>query len=267
MEVLPSKRRRECSPDTSKPSAAIAPSFSNTAISAGKVGRTMSVPATSLEVPGAFRAGSVSTDHLNTDAIAPTTLEAGSGAGPSVPLSMAPSTGAARAGPTKPAARSPIRKTCTKLIENALGKGQATLAGSIEDAVASLFGWAATDGYKTRIKSRVSNIKSNKKFRTSIIAGAVLPARVATMSVEEMRSEGVVRVVTEKTTAMLVATQMPESHTLTISSWLVCPACKDDDVTILTTPVAGEASKKNLQCNVCGHEWIDDPETPNAAGM
>ena len=72
-------------------------------------------------------------------------------------------------------------------------------------------------------------------------------------------------------TSLTSLTSPPHTHlrpeSSRTASWLVCPACKDDDVTILTAPVAGDASKKNLQCNVCCYEWIDDPETPNAAGL
>lgn len=171
-----------------------------------------------------------------------------------------------------PVSKNVVRKTCARLLNMALGKSPNSeiVANAVEEAVASQFGWVAGSDYKTKIKSRVNNIKLNGDLRTSLLNGDLSPETVASMTVDEMRSKKLVETITKSTSEMLHETELAQSNTHSNpSTILICPACKVDDVSISAAPVvaaeAGDEGKKNLQCNVCGHEWVDDPLAPNSA--
>jgi len=131
------------------------------------------------------------------------------------------------------------------------------LATEIEEEVFKVFNNTETR-YKTRIRSRISNLKDKKNpdLRNNLLCMRITPKQFASMSAEEMASDSMKELRTK-----FIKEGINDSHMATVqgtkTSLLKCGKCKQRNCTYnqVQTRSADEPMTTFVLCNGCGHRW------------
>ncbi|KAK0181930.1 hypothetical protein PV327_000108 [Microctonus hyperodae] len=159
-----------------------------------------------------------------------------------------------------------VRLKCRELLASALrvdGKvieGCASpeeLAEELEEAIYAEF--KNTDNrYKNRVRSRVANLRDTKNptLRTNFLVGAITPARLASMSAEEMASDEI-KQLRDKFKKEAINDAQLATVQGTKTDLLKCGKCKQRDCTYnqIQTRSADEPMTTFVLCNHCGNRW------------
>lgn len=159
-----------------------------------------------------------------------------------------------------------VRLKCRELLAAALrvdGKvidGCATpeeLAEELEEAIYAEF--KNTDNrYKNRVRSRVANLRDakNPNLRMNFLVGAITPARLATMSAEEMASDEIKQLREQFKKEAINDAQLATVQG-TKTDLLKCGKCKKRNCTYnqVQTRSADEPMTTFVLCNECGNRW------------
>lgn len=168
----------------------------------------------------------------------------------------------------KPPTGDMIRDKCRGMICAALKKGRkevspsdevrfGNLAAIIEDNIFREHKDTGTK-YKSRVRSRVSNLGDlkNPNLREQVISGHITPAKIATMTTEEMASDNMKKLRHEMTKEAIRDAQLAQV-TGTKSDLLKCSKCKKRNCsyTQAQTRSADEPMTTFVYCNDCGNRW------------
>jgi transcription elongation factor S-II len=164
--------------------------------------------------------------------------------------------------------RDPLRLKCREMLANALELTETIEDGAdlcdvleisarCEDVIYNEF--QNTDSkYKTRIRSRVLNLKDSKnpKLRESVRLGIITPDRLATMTSEEMASDELKSVRAKFTKEAIDDHQMAKTEGAK-TSLLQCKKCKGHNCTYseMQTRSADEPMTIFAYCLDCGNRW------------
>lgn len=168
-----------------------------------------------------------------------------------------------------PPTTSEVRLKCRQLLTEALKKPlprdlitepfleEEILAGRIEECIYQEF--KGTDmKYKTRVRSRVLNLKDDKNpyLRLNLLRGDLAPERIAVMTADEMASDELKKE-REKFTREAINDHQMALTSGTKTSEIKCPACKKYNVTYnqVQTRSADEPMTTFCFCNECGKRW------------
>uniref|UniRef100_A0A3B4CIW7 Transcription elongation factor n=1 Tax=Pygocentrus nattereri TaxID=42514 RepID=A0A3B4CIW7_PYGNA len=167
--------------------------------------------------------------------------------------------------PPPPVTTDSVRNKCRELLVSALqtdddfktiGADCEALAAEIEDYIL-LFLLETTDmKYKTRLRSRISNLKDQKNpdLRRNVLCGNISPERIATMTAEEMASAEL------KEMRKALTKESIREHQLskvggTETDMFICGKCKGKSCTYtqVQTRSADEPMTTFVLCNDCGN--------------
>ncbi|XP_028850303.1 transcription elongation factor A protein 2-like [Denticeps clupeoides] len=168
--------------------------------------------------------------------------------------------------PPVPVTSDSVRTKCKELLESALQTGDdyktigadcACLAAEIEHFIFHEFK-SADLKYKTRLRSRISNLKDQKnpELRRGVLSGAITPERIAKMSAEEMASDelkGIRQALTKESIREHQLSKVGGTET----DMFVCGKCKGKNCTYnqVQTRSADEPMTTFVVCNGCGNRW------------
>jgi len=159
-----------------------------------------------------------------------------------------------------------LRLKCREMIANALkGNGELPdgvvaapeqMAEQLEDAIYQEFN-NTNSMYKTRIRSRVYNLKDAKnELRANLLTGVITSKKLATMTSEEMASDEMKALRTKFTKESI------DDHQLAIAvgtktDMLRCGKCGKRNCTYnqLQTRSSDEPMTTFVLCNECGNRW------------
>ncbi|XP_014237632.1 transcription elongation factor S-II isoform X1 [Trichogramma pretiosum] len=165
-----------------------------------------------------------------------------------------------------PSTTDAVRLKCRELLASALkvdgvsmdGCASAEeLAEDLEDAIFAEF--KNTDNkYRNRVRSRVANLRDSKNptLRTNFIVGAITPARLATMTAEEMASDEIKQLRDKFKKEAINDAQLAQVQG-TKTDLLKCGKCKKRNCTYnqVQTRSADEPMTTFVLCNECGNRW------------
>lgn len=157
-----------------------------------------------------------------------------------------------------------VRNQCIGLIYNGLAYRSTdsesdviAKAVAVEQAVCDAFK-GETPEYKKKIRSLFSNLKtkSNKDLGKRVLMGDISPAKFATMSDEDLKSEDQRRKEVELEKENMKKAQVPMAEK-SISDSLECGRCKKKKVsyTQAQTRSADEPMTTFCECMNCGNRW------------
>ncbi|KAF2366330.1 Transcription elongation factor TFIIS [Trinorchestia longiramus] len=160
-----------------------------------------------------------------------------------------------------------LRLKCREMLSNAL-KGTnempdgvvdmpENLAEQLEDAIFAEFKNTSAQ-YKTRIRSRVYNLKDSKnpQLRNNVLTGVISPKRLAVMTSEEMASKDM-QALREKFTKESIDDHQLAVAQGTKTDLLRCGKCGKRNCTYnqLQTRSSDEPMTTFVLCNNCGNRW------------
>ncbi|XP_030625199.1 transcription elongation factor A protein 2 [Chanos chanos] len=168
--------------------------------------------------------------------------------------------------PPAPVTTDSVRTKCRELLVAALqtdddyktiGADCEHLAAQIEDCIYQEF--KSTDmKYKTRLRSRISNLKDQKNpdLRRNVLCGNIAPDRIATMTAEEMASAELKEIRKALTKESIREHQLSKVGG-TETDMFVCGKCKGKNCTYtqVQTRSADEPMTTFVLCNECGNRW------------
>lgn len=168
--------------------------------------------------------------------------------------------------PPTPVTTDSVRTKCRELLVAALqtdgdyqtiGADCEHLAAQIEDAIYQEF--KSTDiKYKTRLRSRISNLKDQKNpdLRRNVLCGNIAADRIASMSAEEMASAELKEIRKALTKESIREHQLSKVGG-TETDMFVCGKCKGKNCTYtqVQTRSADEPMTTFVLCNECGNRW------------
>jgi transcription elongation factor S-II len=164
--------------------------------------------------------------------------------------------------------RDPVRLKCREMLSQALDLTESIengaelcdlhqLAARCEDVIYAEFKDTAMK-YKTRIRSRVANLKDakNPKLRENVRLGIITPDRLATMTAEDMASDDLKNLRAKFTKESIDDHQMARTQGAKTSQ-LTCGKCKKNNVAYseMQTRSADEPMTTFAFCQECGHRW------------
>ncbi|XP_041954414.1 transcription elongation factor A protein 2 [Alosa pseudoharengus] len=131
------------------------------------------------------------------------------------------------------------------------------LAAQIEDSIYQEF--KATDmKYKTRLRSRISNLRDQKNpdLRRNVLCGNIAPERIATMTAEEMASAELKEIRKAMTKESIREHQLSKVGG-TETDMFICGKCRGKNCTYtqVQTRSADEPMTTFVLCNECGNRW------------
>ncbi|KAH0556641.1 transcription elongation factor S-II isoform X1 [Cotesia glomerata] len=159
-----------------------------------------------------------------------------------------------------------VRLKCRELLASALhvdnlsieacGSPQ-ELAEELEEAIFLEF--KNTDNrYKNRVRSRVANLRDvkNPTLKTNFLVGVITPARLASMTAEEMASDEIKKLRDKFTKESINDSQLATVQG-TQTDLLKCGKCKQRNCTYnqIQTRSADEPMTTFVMCNNCGNRW------------
>uniref|UniRef100_A0AAY4ECM8 Transcription elongation factor n=1 Tax=Denticeps clupeoides TaxID=299321 RepID=A0AAY4ECM8_9TELE len=158
--------------------------------------------------------------------------------------------------PPVPVTSDSVRTKCKELLESALQTGDDYK--TIGADCACLAFKSADLKYKTRLRSRISNLKDQKnpELRRGVLSGAITPERIAKMSAEEMASDelkGIRQALTKESIREHQLSKVGGTET----DMFVCGKCKGKNCTYnqVQTRSADEPMTTFVVCNGCGNRW------------
>ncbi|XP_032415838.1 transcription elongation factor A protein 2 isoform X2 [Xiphophorus hellerii] len=143
------------------------------------------------------------------------------------------------------------------------------LAAQIEERIFQEF--KSTDmKYKTRLRSRISNLKDQKnpELRRNVLCGSIAPERIASMTAEEMASAEL-KQIREALTKESIREHQLSKVGGTETDMFICSKChgKNCTYTQVQTRSADEPMTTFVLCNGCGNRWktfsIVSPHRPS----
>nr|XP_055044104.1 transcription elongation factor A protein 2 [Misgurnus anguillicaudatus] len=168
--------------------------------------------------------------------------------------------------PPTPVTTDSVRTKCRELLVQALqtdgdyqtiGADCEHLAAQIEDSIYQEF--KSTDiKYKTRLRSRISNLKDQKNpdLRRNVLCGNIAADRIASMTAEEMASAELKEIRKALTKESIREHQLSKVGG-TETDMFVCGKCKGKNCTYtqVQTRSADEPMTTFVLCNECGNRW------------
>ncbi|XP_032377514.1 transcription elongation factor A protein 2 isoform X2 [Etheostoma spectabile] len=168
--------------------------------------------------------------------------------------------------PPAPVTTDNVRNKCRELLVAALqtdddhktiGADCEHLAAQIEDEIFQEF--KATDiKYKTRLRSRISNLKDQKNpdLRRSVLCGSISARRIASMTAEEMASAEL-KQMRETLTKESIREHQLSKVGGTETDMFICSKChgKSCSYTQVQIRSADEPMTTFVLCNSCGNRW------------
>ncbi|XP_055044104.2 transcription elongation factor A protein 2 [Misgurnus anguillicaudatus] len=168
--------------------------------------------------------------------------------------------------PPTPVTTDSVRTKCRELLVQALqtdgdyqtiGADCEHLAAQIEDSIYQEF--KSTDiKYKTRLRSRISNLKDQKNpdLRRNVLCGNIAAERIASMTAEEMASAELKEIRKALTKESIREHQLSKVGG-TETDMFVCGKCKGKNCTYtqVQTRSADEPMTTFVLCNECGNRW------------
>ncbi|KAL7864653.1 hypothetical protein AOLI_G00160730 [Acnodon oligacanthus] len=163
--------------------------------------------------------------------------------------------------PPPPVTTDSVRNKCRELLVSALQTdgGLYQSRASLTDMLRIYKEFKATDmKYKTRLRSRISNLKDQKNpdLRRNVLCGNISPERIATMTAEEMASAEL------KEMRKALTKESIREHQLskvggTETDMFICGKCKGKSCTYtqVQTRSADEPMTTFVLCNECGNRW------------
>jgi len=160
-----------------------------------------------------------------------------------------------------------VRMSCRNLLATAI-KGDGVmpegdcgdpdeLATALESAIFSQYN-QTNQKYKNQVRSRVFNLKDKKNpmLREKFIVGSISPAKLATMTTEEMASDEVKKQ-REAFTKEAIDNARLAVQEGTKTDLLKCGKCKGKNCAYhqVQTRSADEPMTTFVLCNGCGHRW------------
>jgi len=160
-----------------------------------------------------------------------------------------------------------VRMSCRNLLTTAI-KGDGVmpegvcgdpeeLATALESAIFTQYN-QTNQKYKNQIRSRVFNLKDKKNpmLREKFITGEISPAKLATMTTEEMASDEVKKQ-REAFTKEAIDNARLAVQEGTVTDLLKCGKCKGKNCAYhqVQTRSADEPMTTFVLCNGCGHRW------------
>jgi len=162
-----------------------------------------------------------------------------------------------------------VRMSCRNLLTTAI-KGDGVmpegvcgdpeeLATALESAIFTQYN-QTNQKYKNQIRSRVFNLKDKKNpmLREKFITGEISPAKLATMTTEEMASDEVKKQREAFTKEAIDNARLAvQEVTGTVTDLLKCGKCKGKNCAYhqVQTRSADEPMTTFVLCNGCGHRW------------
>lgn len=169
--------------------------------------------------------------------------------------------------PTAAPTTDAVRLKCREMLLNALrfeNKDPSDACASLEDLSDELEEFIYQEfkntdmRYKNRIRSRIANLKDTKNpnLRKNFLAGAITPARLATMTAEEMASDEIKKLRDKFLKESINDAQLAVNQG-TKTDALKCGKCKKRNCTYnqLQTRSADEPMTTFVLCNECGNRW------------
>ncbi|KAK5863976.1 hypothetical protein PBY51_000955 [Eleginops maclovinus] len=168
--------------------------------------------------------------------------------------------------PPPPVTTDSVRNKCRELLVAALqtdddykniGADCENLAAQIEEAIFQEF--KATDlKYKTRLRSRISNLKDQKNpdLRRNVLCGNISAQRIASMTAEEMASAEL-KQMREALTKESIREHQLSKVGGTETDMFICSKChgKSCSYTQVQIRSADEPMTTFVLCNGCGNRW------------
>uniref|UniRef100_A0A3B3TZ95 Transcription elongation factor n=1 Tax=Poecilia latipinna TaxID=48699 RepID=A0A3B3TZ95_9TELE len=112
--------------------------------------------------------------------------------------------------------------------------------------------------YKTRLRSRISNLKDQKnpELRRNVLCGSIAPERIASMTAEEMASAEL-KQIREALTKESIREHQLSKVGGTETDMFICSKChgKNCTYTQVQTRSADEPMTTFVLCNGCGNRW------------
>jgi len=160
-----------------------------------------------------------------------------------------------------------LRLKCREMLSNALkGNGEMpdgvvampdALGDQLEDAIFNEFN-STNPQYKTRIRSRVYNLKDSKnpELRINVLTGAISAKKLAVMTSEEMASKDMQALRNKFTKESIDDHQLAVAQG-TKTDMLRCGKCGKRNCTYnqLQTRSSDEPMTTFVLCNECGNRW------------
>ncbi|TSP68465.1 Transcription elongation factor A protein 2 [Bagarius yarrelli] len=145
--------------------------------------------------------------------------------------------------PPPPVTTDSVRNKCRELLVSALQTDE----------------FKSTDmKYKTRLRSRISNLKDQKNpdLRRNVLCGNINPERIANMTAEEMASAELKEIRKALTKESIREHQLSKVGG-TETDMFVCGKCKGKSCTYtqVQTRSADEPMTTFVMCNQCGNRW------------
>uniref|UniRef100_G3PYF2 Transcription elongation factor n=1 Tax=Gasterosteus aculeatus aculeatus TaxID=481459 RepID=G3PYF2_GASAC len=170
--------------------------------------------------------------------------------------------------PRAPRTSDSIRIKCRELLAAALQAGDDHIAigadcdelgAQIEEDILYIENFKNTDPkYKSRVRSRISNLKDmkNPNLRRTVLCGSVTPERMAKMTAEEMASDELKEMRKNLTKEAVRDHQMATTGG-TQTDLFTCGKCKGKCCTYtqVQTRSADEPMTTFVFCNDCGNRW------------
>ncbi|KAI9818959.1 MAG: RNA polymerase II elongation factor [Thelocarpon impressellum] len=132
------------------------------------------------------------------------------------------------------------------------------IAVDVERAGMEALGPETTAGYREKMRSLFANLKnkSNPELRAAVLSGAVAPARLVTMTLEELKSAER-RAADEKLQEANMKDAMVPKAERSISTSFVCGKCGQKKVSYsqAQTRSADEPMTTFCECQLCGNRW------------
>lgn len=161
-----------------------------------------------------------------------------------------------------------VRLKCREMLSQALDLSEAIengaelcdihqLAARCEDVIFAEFKDTGMK-YKTRIRSRVANLKDakNPKLRENVRLGLITPDRLASMAAEDMASDDLKNLRAKFTKESIDDHQMARTQGAK-TTLLTCGKCKKNNVAYseMQTRGADEPMTTFAYCQECGNRW------------
>uniref|UniRef100_A0A8D3B6N5 Transcription elongation factor n=1 Tax=Scophthalmus maximus TaxID=52904 RepID=A0A8D3B6N5_SCOMX len=170
--------------------------------------------------------------------------------------------------PPAPVTTDSVRNKCRELLVAALqtdddhktiGVDCDHLAAQIEEHILSPHEFKSTDiKYKTRLRSRISNLKDQKNpdLRRNVLCGNISPQRIASMTAEEMASAEL-KQIREALTKESIREHQLSKVGGSETDMFICNKChgKSCTYTQVQTRSADEPMTTFVLCNSCGNRW------------
>ena len=163
-----------------------------------------------------------------------------------------------------PPTNNDVRQKCRDMIKNSLTSAESEDCGDVETIAAAIEQYIFEEfkdtntKYKTRIRSRVSNLRDakNAKLREAVLTGEITPERMARMTAEEMANDDI-KTLRKKFTKEAIDDAQMAVTAGTPTDLFKCGKCQKRHCTYtqVQTRSADEPMTTFVYCQECGNRW------------